>query len=197
MTFAELKSELGYRAIFRGSEFPCSARRYQDWCRRRLLTRVVRGIYRLSERTNYQRWELAALLAPNSYLTSWTALDVNGLLKLPYDGPVISAGTDRAFRRYVDGQCYRYLNIKRSELHSINEFTPPCKVASPTTAILDLCHRKGPIIRLDSPIRYEMLDPDELLEELLSTKRRSYRRVLGRLLAFTRKKRRTLRLRCG
>ena len=187
MTFNQFTYVLKGRTLFRNGDVDVGDRRLSLWCSAGLIVRLAKGLYRLAKHDAYDPFELAALLSPRSYITSWSALEYCGFLSKSYRGPLISAHEGRAFEREIEGRVYRFLKIRNCESRQVvryGEFS--FAVADPYTAVLDLCHRREPPLQRSTPIRYEFFDTEYLLARLLETRQSSKRRAIGRLLALAR-----------
>lgn len=179
------------RVVFKSKELEVSHRRLSLWCKSGKLVRLSKGVYRLGGEVAYDRFELAALLSPRSYVTSWSALEYHRLLIKPYEGPICSALEGRAFQKEIEGTSYRFKGVGPCPLRRILSIPDRgFRVADPLTAILDLCHRREPPIHRFTPVRFEEFDPEELTLRLFETTERGQRRAIGRLLALSRLRRR-------
>ena len=119
MTFNQFTYVLKGRTLFRNGDVDVGDRRLSLWCSAGLIVRLAKGLYRLAKHDAYDPFELAALLSPRSYITSWSALEYCGFLSKSYRGPLISAHEGRAFEREIEGRVYRFLKIRNCESRQV------------------------------------------------------------------------------
>lgn len=185
MRIEQLLEFIGDREVFRVDELPRHpglAVELHRWVKKGYLVRLRRGVYKLGFGPPAGVVLLSNTLVPGSYVTGRAALEFHGILREPFEGEVEAVTSGRPLTLELEGRTFHYRQIALSPLAGLVADTK-LQVATPATAIFDLCHLKthNPVFK-QNEMFYEKFEEEPLWEIARSCHQRgNLCRVVGKL----------------